>query len=172
MNATATRSLTFAVAAVLLASACADVHADEPRRALRAMGPGWVPVPTQQLAGMRGGYQLPGGLQLSFGVARVVYVNNQMVASTRVVIPDVARMTASQATALREFQDGTVVQVGEGNRVAPGTAGGLVVQNALDGQDIRAVTTLDIGVDTLGVFQALNAQHALHDALLLAPGTP
>ena len=64
MNATATRSLTFAVAAVLLASACVDAGAAEPRRALRAMGPGWVPVPTQQLAGMRGGYQLPGGLQL------------------------------------------------------------------------------------------------------------
>lgn len=171
MNATACRYLPLAATA-LLALACADARASEPRRALPAMGPGWVPVPTQQLAGMRGGFQLPSGMQLAFGVERVVYVNNRMVASTRVVIPDVARMTAQQATALREFQDGMVVQVGGGNRVAPGTAGGLVVQNSLDGQDIRAVTTLNVGVDTLGVFQALNAQQALHDALLLAPGHP
>lgn len=171
MNAMA-RHLLPVTAAALLAAVCLDAHAAEPRRALPAMGAGWVPVPVQRLAGMRGGFQLPNGIQLSFGVERVVYVNNQMVASTRVVIPDVARMTSAQATALREFQDGMVVQVGDGNRVSAGAHGGLVVQNSLDGQSIRAVTRLDVGVDTLGAFQALNTQQTLHDALLLSPGTP
>lgn len=173
MNANRTRLLQAAATSVAALAVAGQAAAADPRRALRSMGPGWVPVAMQQLAAMRGGFQLPSGMQLSFGVERVVYVNNQMVANTRVVIPDVARMTVEQATALSAFQDGLVVQVGEGNRIAPGQQGsGLVVQNSLDGQDIRAITTLNVGVDTLGAFQALNAQQALQDALLLAPGYP
>jgi len=53
-----------------------------------------------------------------------------------------------------------------------GLVGGLVIQNTLDGQDIRASTTLDVGVNTLGLFQALNAGDALRNAMFTAPGAP
>jgi len=130
------------------------------------------PVAFDRLETSRGGFELPSGLQASFGFARVIYVNGELVASTRVSIPDVAAMTPEQARALADAQRGQLLQIGEGNRAATVPGGGLVIQNALDGQDIRATTTLDIGVDTLGLFQDLNAQAAMQDALIAAPGAP
>lgn len=130
------------------------------------------PVAFDRLETSRGGFDLPSGLQASFGFARVVYVNGELVASARVSIPDVAAMTPEQAQALAEAQRGQLLQLGDGNRVDAVPGGGLVIQNTLDGQDIRATTTLDIGVNTLGLFQDLNAQAAMQDALIAAPGTP
>ena len=49
---------------------------------------------------------------------------------------------------------------------------GTVIQNTLDGQDIRAVTTLDLSVDTLGLLQQSNAYETVHNALITAPGGP
>jgi hypothetical protein len=130
------------------------------------------PVAFDRLETSRGGFDLPSGLQASFGFARVVYVNGELVASTRVSIPDIAAMTPEQAQALAEAQRGQLLQLGDGNRADAVPGGGLVIQNTLDGQDIRATTTLDIGVNTLGLFQDLNAQAAMQDALIAAPGAP
>ncbi len=130
------------------------------------------PVAFDRLETSRGGFELPSGLHASFGFERVVYVNGELVASARVSIPDVAAMTPEQAQALAEAQRGQLLQIGAGNRADAAPGGGLVIQNTLDGQDIRATTTLDIGVNTLGLFQDLNAQAAMQDALIAAPGTP
>ncbi len=130
------------------------------------------PVAFDRLETARGGFELPSGLQASFGFERVVYVNGELVASARVSIPDIAAMTPEQAQALADAQRGQVGQIGAGNLVESAPNGGLVIQNTLDGQDIRAATTLDIGVNTLGLFQDLNAQAAMQDALIAAPGAP
>ncbi|TKR33281.1 hypothetical protein FCE95_02945 [Luteimonas gilva] len=130
------------------------------------------PVAFDRLETSRGGFDLPSGLQASFGFARVVYVNGELVASTRVGIPNIAAMTPEQAQALAEAQRGRLLQLGDGNRADAVPGGGLVIQNTLDGQDIRVTTTLDIGVNTLGLFQDLNAQAAMQDALIAAPGSP
>ncbi len=47
-----------------------------------------------------------------------------------------------------------------------------MVQNTLDDQDIRTLTRIDVGTDTLGAYQSLNANGALTDALIRAPGGP
>ena len=130
------------------------------------------PVAFDRLETARGGFELPSGLQASFGFERVVYVNGELVASARVSIPDIAAMTPEQARALADAQRGQVVRIGAGNLVESASNGGLAIQNTLDGQDIRATTTLDIGVNTLGLFQDLNAQAAMQDALIAAPGAP
>ena len=133
----------------------------------------WVAVDPLQLASMRGGMQMPSGLALSFGFERVVYVNGQLVASARVHIADVARMSTEQAEALVALQQGRLIQNGAGPRLAEGPdAGAWVIQNTLDGQDIRAVTTLDLSVDTLGLLQQSNAYETVHNALITAPGGP
>ena len=135
-------------------------------------GPGWVPLPAEKLDGLRGGYQLPSGLLLSFGIERVAWINGEMVSYLRVDIRDVAHMTPEQAQALSRIAQTQLIQVGPGN-VANGLGhGGLVIQNTLDGQDIRARTTLDVSVNTLGLFQALNAGDALRNAGVTAPGAP
>ncbi|MEG3184685.1 PASTA domain-containing protein [Novilysobacter erysipheiresistens] len=138
-----------------------------------ALGPEWVAVAPERLERTRGGFQLPSGLALSFGIERVVHVNGTLVASASVHIPDVARMTAAQARDLAEMNRGLLVQVGEGNAFTPSTAiNGVVIQNTLGGQEVRALTTLDVGVGTLGMFQQLNANAALQDALNTAAGAP
>ena len=45
-------------------------------------------------------------------------------------------------------------------------------ESLLDDQDIRTLTRIEVGVDTLGAYQSLNANGALTDALIRAPGGP
>ncbi|MGH8077499.1 MAG: hypothetical protein ACREPE_09280 [Lysobacter sp.] len=132
----------------------------------------WVAMAPQKLDRMRGGLVLPSGLLLSFGIERVVYVNGQLISTTSVNVPDIARITTDQAQGLAGLQDTTLIQIGEGNTFVPNSAGGLVIQNTLNDQDIRALTTLNIGTSTLGLFQELNANAALQNALINAPGAP
>ena len=137
------------------------------------LGSDWQPVDPARLAQMRGGFQMPTGMMLSFGIERVVFLNGELTARIAVQVPDVARITPEQAQALADFNRGLVVQIGDGNRFDPAqVAGGLVIQNTLDGQDIRTVTRIDVGVDTLGAYQNLNAGGALTDALIRVPGGP
>ena len=140
--------------------------------AARALGPEWIAVGEDRLERLRGGYVLKSGLQLSFGIERVAYVNGRMVSYLSVSIPDVRNITAEQAQELANFNRTHLVQVGPGN-VYHGTGnGGLVIQNTLNGQDIRVQTTLDVSVNTLGLLQAINAADALRNANYTAPGTP
>jgi hypothetical protein len=137
------------------------------------LGGEWQPVDPARLAQMRGGFKMPSGMMLSFGIERAVFVNGELTARIAVQIPDVARITPEQAQALADFNRGLVVQIGDGNRFDPAqAAGGLVIQNTLDDQDIRTLTRIDVGVDTLGAYQSLNASGALSDALVRAPGGP
>ena len=137
------------------------------------LGAEWQPVDPGRLAQMRGGFQMPSGMMLSFGIERAVFVNGQLTARIAVQIPDVARITPEQAQALADFNRGMVVQIGNGNRFDPAQApGALIIQNTLDDQDIRTLTRIDVGVDTLGAYQSLNASGALNDALVRAPGGP
>ena len=139
----------------------------------RSFGREWVPVDPARLADMRGGLSMPSGLSLSFGIERLVYVNGQLVASATLQIPDLGRMTVEQANALAAINEGRVVQIGEGNRIDPAASGNaLVIQNTLDGQNISAQTTLNVGVGTLGMLQELNSYDALRSALITSPGSP
>ena len=163
----------FAIAA-LGAGLCAPFVATAQENAqMQRLGAEWTPIDPARLLEMRGGLQLPSGQLLSFGIERLVYVNGELVASATLRIPDIGRITTEQAQALAAINDGTVVQVGEGNRIdAAGAGGALVIQNTLDGQAITALTTLDVGVSTLGTLQELNTFNALQSALLNAPGAP
>lgn len=142
-----------------------------------SLGAEWVPVATTRLGEMRGGFNLPSGLNLSFGIERVVHVNGALVASTSLNISDLGSMTPEEASALGALATPMVVQIGGGNTFDPATlltggATGLVIQNTLNDQDIRALTTVNVKVDTLEMFQNMNLQSALHSALLTAPGAP
>lgn len=137
--------------------------------ATEPLGSQWVAVDPALLEEMRGGFTTSDGLSLSFGIERAVFVNGELLATTRVQIPDVARMTAEQAQELARFNEGVVVQVGPGNTFERnGNLNGVLIQNTLDGQDIRALTTVNVGVDTLGAFQDLNTQQTLSNAMVTA----
>ncbi len=139
--------------------------------AVGTLGAEWTPIDPARLDGMRGGFQLPSGLRLSFGIERAVYVNGELTASTAVRIADLSRISASEAQALAEFNEGIVVQLGPGNRFDPvRLPGGVVIQNTLDDQRIVTVTRMEVGNGALGTFQALNANGVLHDALIQVTG--
>lgn len=126
-----------------------------------------------RLDALRGGFVLPSGLVMSFGIERTVAVNGAVVASTRLTVPDLSRLTGAQASELAALRDTMRVQVGEGNALqsVPG-APALIVQNTLDAQSIGVTTTLDANVGTLGLFQQLNTGAALQSALIGATGGP
>lgn len=139
----------------------------------QSFGRQWSPIDPARLLDMRGGMQMPSGLMLSFGIERVAYVNGQLVAKASVHIADVSRISTEQAHALQAIKEGNVVQIGDGNQFnAAGMGNALVIQNSLDGQEIKAVTTLDIGVGTLGLLQEMNTYDALQNAQVSTPGGP
>jgi len=129
-----------------------------------------APVPVERLDALRGGYALPGGLSIAFGLERTVAVNGELVVAQRIDIPDIARMSGEQARQLASLTENRAVQVGGATTVMPGN-GMLVIQNMLDGQQIQASTALHTRVNTLGLLQAMNFSQSLSDALRLG-GSP
>lgn len=81
----------------------------------------WMTVGDDTLAAMRGGFDLGGGVMVSFGISRVVTVNGVLLSSTSFQLPDLGRITAAQIAAFERYLGSTsVVQVGSGN-TAPTT---------------------------------------------------
>lgn len=131
-----------------------------------SLPPSWTAVAPERLDTLRGGYSLPSGLNLSFGIARAVYINGALVTSTSVNIADIGKMTAEEARALAAATAPLLVQNGPGNMVTQGNGpAGVTIQNSLDDQTIRSMTTLSVSVDTLDLYKALNVQSTLQDAL-------
>lgn len=90
----------------------------------------WMTVGDDTLAAMRGGFDLGGGVMVSFGISRVVTVNGVVLSSTSFQLPDLGRVTAAQIAAFERYLGSTsVVQVGSGNTAptAPTSEGGASV---------------------------------------------
>jgi len=121
-----------------------------------------------RLDAMRGGFDMPDGLKVSFGVSRVAFVNGNLVASTSFNIPDISHITAQQAQALAAANAGALLQVGPGNAAQPGVLPaltGAVIQNTLNNQHLQALTTINATVNTLSAFKNLNIMSTLNNAL-------
>lgn len=130
-----------------------------------------VAVNDNRLDNMRGGFDLPSGLVVSFGISREAFVNGNLVASTSFNIPNIAQMTPQQAQMLANANTGALIQTGLNNTVQPGALPGLtgaVIQNTLSNQQIQALTTINTTVNSLGAFKALNLGQTLNSALLSA----
>lgn len=76
-----------------------DAQPDDPVAAARGSMAGWKPVAQEQLEETRGGFDA-GGLQVSFGIERAVYINGALTVATSLNIPDVGRITTEQAARL------------------------------------------------------------------------
>ena len=132
------------------------------------------PVPNARLDTVRGGFDLGNGLEASFGIVRAVYVDGALVSYTSVNVPDIARITTQQATALASALGTVNIQIGSGNSFTPSsmgqTAGATVIQNTLNNQTISNLTTLNVGVNTLNAFRGEALQQALQNASVQALG--
>ena len=127
------------------------------------------PVSDERLAAQRGGFDLGGGLQASFGIQRAVTINGVLVAEHSVHLPDLSRITASQAQGLQNALSGmTLVNQGQGHVLAtPGgqAAGVTLIQNALNDQAIRSLTVINASSNSLQMLRSAAAGAAMMDAL-------
>ena len=130
-----------------------------------------VAVDSDRLDSMRGGFDLPSGLVVSFGISRAAFVNGNLVASTSFNIPNIAQMTPQQAQMLANANTGALVQNGLNNTVQPGglpALTGSVIQNSLNNQQVQALTTINTSVNSLAAFKAFNIGSTLNAALMSA----
>lgn len=178
------------------ASAAADIPPAAPGGRVGRMA-AWKPVVEDRLDELRGGFDV-GGLQASFGIERAVYINGDLVVATRVMIPDIGKITPAQASqlsavlaplnvngaagaagqlanspALGNGNGALVVQSGMNNAFAAGAqvnSAPTVIQNSLNGQTIQSLMKLDAGVNTLQSYRSAVATSALSNTLLNSAG--
>lgn len=123
------------------------------------------------LDAIRGGFEMPdSNIRFSFGIERVVYINNQMVASTALNLKDLQSASGGgsgppvQPDAALE-----VIKIGPGNtfpiQLAPELAG-TVIQNSMDGQRIQTITTINAAVNSAQVLRSMALQSAIRDGLI------
>jgi hypothetical protein len=130
------------------------------------------PLDAQALDSIRGGFDAGPGLRVSFGVERATYVNGELMASSGFQIADVTRITAAEAAAAKNaFASTVVIRDGSVSLAPAQTAQALStwVQNSLDGQTIRNLTTISTVTNSLSMLRSLNADASWRDALVPPP---
>jgi hypothetical protein len=135
----------------------------------------WLAVSHSQLDTLRGGFNLGDGLMVSFGISRVAYINEQLVASTTLQFGDITRLSAQQAARLGQqlMLQPQIVQNGPGNSVQPGAVTSplaTVVQNTLSDQLVRTQTVINVSSNGLSALRNMNLQATIQSALTNALG--
>ncbi|MGF6494825.1 hypothetical protein ABIE56_003023 [Luteibacter sp. 621] len=116
----------FLIATAIAMAACGSAHA--------ADFPVNYAVPDSRLDAIRGGFDV-GSLQASLGLERTVMINGVEAIRQSINIPDVAKITADQASALRALMATTIVSNNAGS------AGGISTDAVANGsQAIPAIT--------------------------------
>lgn len=128
-----------------------------------------TPVSDARLTTLRGGFSFGNagqGFEVAFAIQQVSYVNGELVAQTKLNLPDgVSLSNLSSLVAPTQ-----VIQVGPGNSFAPppgdlAPAALTVLQNSLDGQTIANATIIDATVTARKFLSGLMLSNTLGDAL-------
>jgi hypothetical protein len=133
----------------------------------------WAASADGVLAQMRGGFALPDGLMVSFGIVRTVQIDGQIVSQTALQIPDLRSITVDQARQLERQAPGLAfVQNGVGNsaQLPSAVLPGLVIQNTENNRHLQAITEITATANSLRMLQGINLHQALSDALKGALG--
>lgn len=128
------------------------------------------PVSETRLDRVRGGFSSPGGLEVSFGIERAVYVNGTLVTTTSLNVSGLGTATGPQSIASTAPAGIALVQNGAGNTFLSGSVSaaslGTVVQNTLNNQKIQTVTLINATVNSLQVVKSMNIGASLRGALI------
>lgn len=130
----------------------------------------WMAVSDKRLDVLRGGFDAGGGLLVSLGITRAVYINGALITQTTLNFGRVTDLTTAQAAQLnRQLATLNLVQNGPGNFVQPGAAngatGGTIIQNTLNNQQIVNQTVINASSNAMGMMRNLNLQNTLADTL-------
>lgn len=123
------------------------------------------PVSDARLNALRGGFETANGLRLSFSMERVVYVNGELTASTRLTIPDLANLSARGASlsSTGGLPAGTSIPVSgpsqlitNGQVIQLPSAAAMItgIQNSLNNQSIQVRTTIDATLASMSQFRS------------------
>lgn len=122
------------------------------------------PLSDARLATLRGGFVAANGLRLSFSMERVVFVNGELTASTRLTIPDLANLSARGASlsSTGGLPGGTAMPVTGASQLItngqvvslPNTTAMITgIQNSLNNQLIQVRTTIDATLASMSQFR-------------------
>ena len=134
--------------------------------------PVWLAASDAKLDQLRGGFDAGGGLVVSFGISRALFVNGQLVSSTSFQVGDTSRLTPVQTELLGQQissqAQAQLVQNGPGNTIDIGVAGvplATYIQNTLNNQTIRNQTVIQATSSGLSLVKSLNLQTTLNDSI-------
>lgn len=173
---------------LLCAALCAGLQAHADSVPSEQADRVWLAASDRQLDDLRGGFSLGEGLTVSFGISRVTYINDLLVASTQLNLGPITRLTAQQAAILQvpiaSTLEGTAalqlgagapaglqsqwIQNGPGNFLQSDSLGAMlatVIQNSLNDQLLRTQTIINVSSNSLGILRGLNLQRTLDVAL-------
>ena len=122
-----------------------------------------TPVSEEALDHMRGGFQRdPNGLIMSFGIERSVFLNDKLVSSTVLNIPDLTQLAGNPSHTF------TLIQTGGGNTLTPHMSSlptfMTAIQNSLDNQTLQNQTVIYATVAALSLARSLALGNALSQA--------
>lgn len=140
-----------------------------PRVASGPFGDRQIAISEDALGRVRGGFS-GDGLQISFGIARAIYINGVLTTTTTVNVSELGQAVAGRGATT--FDTGTIalIQNGVGNSVATGSISassiGTIVQNTLDGQKIQNITVINATANSLGLMRGMNLGSSLRGAVI------
>lgn len=133
----------------------------------------WQAVSDRTLDRQRGGFSFGGGLEVSFGITRSVFINGQLITETVLNITRMADITPAWASRLREeLQSLTLVQNGPGNTfvsgAAPAPRPSATTTAATNGSDATTTSSIVGAVSGTVIQNTLNNQQILHQTIISA----
>ena len=147
-------------------------NSDAATPSAEADGAAWRTVSEAKLDTLRGGFDT-GGLLVSFGITRAVYVNGALLTETTLNLGQLSQLSPAQATQLGSQIAGlSLVRNGPGNTasldtaMSSGIAGalpGVIVQNTLNNQSINVQTMINATSNGLGILRSMNSARTLTD---------
>ncbi len=134
-----------------------------------------------QLDELRGGFQLPGGQSLAFGLERTVRIDGTTVAMQRLSIPDIAAAVAQGTQAKWEvinLGSNTATSIANGALQSSWTQAGTtilnssqlplqLVQNTVNNRQIQTLTTINVAAPVLSAYQNMQLMEGVRNATVL-----
>lgn len=141
---------------------------DQPR-VVALLDKPWTAVGEERLDESRGGFDA-GGLIMTFGIERAVYINGSLVTTTSFNVSDAGTITADQMKTLSaQAASMGLVQNGPGNtfQLTTGSASlpGSVIQNTLNNQTIKSMTIINATSNSLNLIRGINTLGTLTNAI-------
>lgn len=105
----------------------------------------WDRVSNSELEQLRGGFELPSGMNIDFSIARMIFLNGEVISSSSFQLP--SNVSFLQTGIMNQFLNST------DSGLSP-----MIIQNHMDNQVIKTITDINIGLSHLQHLTANNSR--------------